>query len=110
MRAHDPRQTQGPHVDVVLIGDAYVRPESMVAAMMAAAHQAAVRVADGAVWEGDDDIVIPPAAKPHALRMAAIWRRAADHLQGCIEPVSGGEPSPDAGAPARNAQAGSRAL
>lgn len=91
-------------VGVVLIDDGYLRPKSIVAAMMAAAHEAAVMVADGAVWEGDEDVLIPPAAKPHAVRMSKIWRRAADHLEGCDDRLSGGEPAPGAGAPGQSAR------
>lgn len=96
---------QGPETGVVLIDEAYFRPGSVMAAMMAAAHEAAARVAEGAVWEGDESILIPPAARPHALRMAEIWRRVADQLQDGMGSVSAGEPSPDAGAPGRRAPA-----
>lgn len=109
MRAHDFKPKGGPHVGVVLIDEAYVGPHSVVAALMSAAYEAAARVAEGAMWEGDEEILIPPAARPHALRMAAIWRSAADHLQNCVEPVSGGEPAPVASAPERSAPAGSGA-
>jgi hypothetical protein len=77
--------------------------------MMSVAHEAAARVAEGAMWEGDEEILIPPAARAHALRMAAIWRNVADQLQNVVKPVSGGEPTPFEGAPERNAPAGSGA-
>lgn len=93
--------------NVVLIDDVYGKPESILAAMLAAANRAAALVAEGLEWEGDESILIPPAAKPHALRMAAIWQRAADHLQGGERSVSRGERSPDRTAPARSARAGS---
>lgn len=100
---------QGPETSVVLIDEAYVRPDSMVAGMKAAAHEAAGRVAEGMTWEGDESILIPPAARAHALRMAQIWRQVADQLQDGIGRISGGEPPPDASAPVRSAPARSRA-
>ena len=96
MPAHDCTERSWDLLEgaTVLIGGAYSRPASMVAAMMAAAHEAAAMVAGGARWEGDEDILIPPAARPHALRMAEIWRRAADQLERRDAPLKWGEPAP----------------
>jgi hypothetical protein len=97
MPTHDPaRDKKGPAVGVVLIGDAYTQARSMIMGMIGAAHAAAAMVADGATWEGDESILIPPAAKPHALRMAEIWRRAAAQSEGRESPVTRREPTPSA--------------
>jgi len=98
---------RGRRVDVVLIDDVYTEPRSMVAAMMAAAHAAAAEVAGGGVWEGDEEILIPPAVRPHALRMATIWWRAADQLQK-YDSIKRDEPAPDEDAPEQNARSRSR--
>jgi hypothetical protein len=97
MPTHDSaRDEKGPAIGVILIGDAYAQARSMIMAMMGKAHEAAAMVADGAIWEGDENILIPPAAKPHALRMAAIWERAAAQFEAGEFPVNRGEPTPSA--------------
>jgi len=101
MPMHDRAQEKaGLAAGVVLIDDAYVRPASMIMGMLGAAHAAAAMVADGAIWEGDESILIPPAAKPHALRMAEIWRRAAAQFEEDKRPFKPSEPSPSARAQA----------
>lgn len=110
MPEHDTHQSRGPVIGFVPIDEAYRSPDSVVAAMMSAAQEAAARVAEGATWEGDEEILIPPAARPHCLKMAAIWRYAADHLQSSGGRFTrGDEPTPVEGAPDRSAPAGSRA-
>jgi hypothetical protein len=76
------------HIGVMLIDDNYSKPHAIIAAMMAAAHEAAAQIADGAAWETDEEIAVGPSAKPHALRMAQVWRYAANHLQGSDEALS----------------------
>ena len=76
-------------VETVLIPDDISRPHAVIAAMMAAGHSAVAAVADGATWEGEEDIGITGSATAHARRMAVIWQRAADHLQGVERDLSG---------------------
>lgn len=97
MPTHDlARDEKGPAIAFVAIDEGYTRALSMVMAMMGAAHEAAAMIADGAIWEGDESILIPPGAKPHALRMAGIWRRAAAQSGDGEAPVNRGEPTPSA--------------
>ena len=74
-----------PSQPTVLIDPSLKRPKAMIAAMMAAAHGAAAKVAAGATWEDDQQVVIAPSERAHALRMAQIWRHATTHLERCEE-------------------------
>src|SRR5688500_4005388 len=74
---------QGPETMATsLIDPRLTRPKAIVAAMMAEGYVAIARVADGAAWEGERDFFIAPGQKSHAARMALIWARAAENLQG----------------------------
>ena len=88
-----------------LIDPDLTNKEAIVAALMAAAHESIARIADGATWEDDEEIRIRPDAKPHALSMARIWTRAAEHLQGSGEAVSVARPRRVVAEPARSDRA-----
>lgn len=75
------RQGDPECVDLIEVDSALTRPKAIVAALLAAGHAAIARVADGAVWEEESDIVIEPTIQAHAERMALIWQRTAQHLQ-----------------------------
>jgi hypothetical protein len=84
-----------------------LRRDAVVAAMLAAGNAAVVRVAQGAVWEGEADIAVPIEAAAEAGRLALLWERTAQHMQ---HRQLGARPSrPHKSAdPARNAPSGFR--
>ena len=94
-----------PTFDMLEIDPAYRDRHAIVAALQAAGHRAIAQVAKGAVWECDSDIAIDPSTGEHAERLALIWQRAADHLEGSEAAAIRAGSGRGAGAPARNAPA-----
>lgn len=74
-----------PGFSTLEIDPALTRPKAIVAAMIAAGHAAIARVAAGATWESEWDIVLDSGLEAHAGRMALIWQRTAQHLE-CQRP------------------------
>lgn len=75
-------------LETQLIEPTLTRPKAILAALMSAGYSAIVQVADGAVWEDEPDIVVDPGLRTHATRMALIWKRAAENLQGGLKVVT----------------------
>lgn len=90
-------------MSTVLIAPGLTRSKAIVAAMMGAAHVAAAKIAVGAIWENDHEIVIAPCERRHALRMARIWRQAAIHLDRCEEQPNRSASAPRRAGPAKTA-------
>jgi hypothetical protein len=68
-------------IEARLIDPGLTVPSAIVAAMMSEGYAAVAQVAGGATWEGEE-LVIDPGLKAHAERMALIWKRASENLQG----------------------------
>jgi len=76
---------QPEQLDFVEVNPALTCPQAIVAGLLAAGHTAIARVADGAIWHGELDIVLDAELKAPAERMALLWQRTARHMQ-CRRP------------------------